>query len=150
VRLAAALNSLRLALAALGLVTITYQFAERYALPAFRPANFFSFFTIQSNLIAIAVLAAAATTRPVDPPRRLLPMRVALVWLAYPLVYLGYTLVRGQIANWYPYPFVDVAHLGYGGVLARSAALLLVGIGLAAAVAAIGNGLGSRAATRAT
>jgi hypothetical protein len=64
VSLAAALKTFRLAFAALGLVAIAYQFAERHALPEFRPANFFSFFTIQSNLIAIAVLAATATISP--------------------------------------------------------------------------------------
>lgn len=30
-------------------------------------------------------------------------------WLVYPLVYLGYTLVRGAIVAEYPYPFLDLA-----------------------------------------
>lgn len=29
-------------------------------------------------------------------------------WLAYPLTYLGYTLVRGAITAEYPYPFLDL------------------------------------------
>lgn len=38
------------------------------------------------------------------------------VWLVYPLAYLGYWLVRGPIVGEYPYFFVDVGELGYGGV----------------------------------
>jgi len=37
-------------------------------------------------------------------------------WLAYPIVYLGYWLVRGPIVGEYPYFFIDVAELGYAGV----------------------------------
>jgi hypothetical protein len=55
--------------------------------------------------------------------------RVRLAWLVY-------TLFRGEIVDWYPYPFVDVSALGYGGVLARS-----VGPTLGFAVAALGAAL---------
>ena len=33
--------------------------------------------------------------------------------LIAPLAYGIYTLVRGPIVNWYPYPFIDVSKLGY-------------------------------------
>jgi hypothetical protein len=127
--------------------------------------NFFSFFTIQSNIIAALVLLTGAILLP-TPTRRwdlvrggaaiymvltgvvyntlltnvdtlqttdpwannvvhrimpavmlvdfvLVPLahrirwREALVWTAYPLLYLVYTLVRGPIVDWYPYPFLD-------------------------------------------
>jgi hypothetical protein len=42
-------------------------------------------------------------------------------WLIYPLVYLGYTLLRGSFAAWYPYPFINVIDLGYGKVFMNSA-----------------------------
>ncbi|BFU42734.1 Pr6Pr family membrane protein [Krasilnikovia sp. MM14-A1004] len=42
--------------------------------------------------------------------------RYALYWLAFPLFYLGFALVRGLIVHKYPYPFLDVNDLGYGGV----------------------------------
>jgi hypothetical protein len=42
--------------------------------------------------------------------------RYALYWLAFPLGYLGFALVRGLIVDAYPYPFVDVGALGYDGV----------------------------------
>lgn len=38
-------------------------------------------------------------------------------WLLYPLAYLGYTLARGSIVHFYPYPFIDVGQLGYGAAL---------------------------------
>lgn len=39
--------------------------------------------------------------------------RVVPLWLVYPLGYLAYSLLRGAIAGWYPYPFIDAATLGY-------------------------------------
>lgn len=43
-------------------------------------------------------------------------LRGALGWLAFPVAWLAYTLVRGEIVDWYPYPFLDVRDHGYGGV----------------------------------
>jgi len=31
------------------------------------------------------------------------------LWIIYPIAYLIVTLVRGGVANWYPYPFFDLA-----------------------------------------
>jgi hypothetical protein len=44
-------------------------------------------------------------------------------WLIYPLVYLVYILTRGAIYGVYPYPFIDVVHLGYSRVLVNSLAV---------------------------
>ena len=185
------LSLARLGFATLAIVAMTYQFATLNVHPGYAKGNFFSFFTIQSNILAVAALfmlvavprerrsplvegareAAVLyiaitgvvfalllgglqeelqTTTPwvdtvvhkvmpvvlvldwlVDPPRRRLPAWTALAWLAYPAAWLAFTLVRGEIVDWYPYPFVDVSTLGYGGVLARAAGLT-VGIALAA------------------
>nr|WP_294776957.1 Pr6Pr family membrane protein [uncultured Flavobacterium sp.] len=38
-------------------------------------------------------------------------------WLLYPLFYLVYILLRGQLSGYYPYPFLDVAQLGWEKVL---------------------------------
>jgi hypothetical protein len=43
-------------------------------------------------------------------------VRYPLYWLAYPLAYLAFALVRGAIEHRYPYPFLDVNQLGYRGV----------------------------------
>jgi hypothetical protein len=34
-------------------------------------------------------------------------------WLIYPAVYGVYTLIRGPIVDWYPYPFLDPRQQGY-------------------------------------
>lgn len=55
-----------------------------------------------------------------------------LGWLVYPLGYFGYVLARGHGIGFYPYPFVDVASLGYAQVLLNALAMLggfiLVGV----------------------
>ena len=185
------LNIARLAFATTAVVAMTYQFASS-ADSSFQQANFFSFFTIQSNILAVAALfllvlvprsrrtalvdgarSAAVlymaitgvvfalllsglqedlqTTIPwvdfvvhklmpvvlvadwlIDPPRHRLPRWTVLAWLAYPLAWFAYTLARGADVDWYPYPFVDVSRLGYGGVLGRSV-MFVAGFALAGA-----------------
>lgn len=46
-----------------------------------------------------------------------LTVRRTVPWLIFPAIYLVYSLVRGPIVGWYPYPFLnpDTAG-GYGGV----------------------------------
>ncbi|MFL6158976.1 MAG: Pr6Pr family membrane protein [Marmoricola sp.] len=39
------------------------------------------------------------------------------LFLVIPVGWLVYTLVRGEIVEWYPYPFIDVNEHGYGVVL---------------------------------
>lgn len=41
-------------------------------------------------------------------------------WLAYPLIYIAYSLTRGAIVAWYPYWFVDVTQLGYPTALTNT------------------------------
>lgn len=53
-------------------------------------------------------------------------------WLIYPLAYLGYTLLRGSFANWYPYPFINVTELGYSKALINSGMVTVVFIVIAA------------------
>ncbi|MEP7185321.1 MAG: Pr6Pr family membrane protein [Rhodanobacter sp.] len=47
--------------------------------------------------------------------------RRLLAWLLYPLGYLAYALARGAIDGRYPYPFLEVATLGYPRVLMNAA-----------------------------
>ena len=168
----------RVAFALLTLLAIAVQL-QRSINSGFSAANFFSFFTIESNLIAVAVLLWAAsrdtarrspfavdlirgaavlymsitgvvyglllaglqqelqTTIPwvdivvhrlmplvmvadwlIDPPHGRIELRRALVWLAYPLLYAVYSLIRGPIVKWYPYPFLNPDHVGGYGVVA--------------------------------
>jgi phosphoglycerol transferase MdoB-like AlkP superfamily enzyme len=78
-------------------------------------------------------------------PKGRLAFRDILPWLAFPLVYLGYCLVRGTVDGWYPYYFIDVSKLGYS-VTARNAAVVTAVFGVVAvAVVALDRVLGRRA-----
>ncbi len=55
-----------------------------------------------------------------------LSWRAPLAWCAWPLAYFAYALVRGAILHSYPYPFIDVAGLGYGRATLNALGLLLV------------------------
>lgn len=56
-------------------------------------------------------------------------------WLIFPAAYLVYTLIRGPIVDWYPYPFLDprpphsYAEVAVGSVVVLLA-ILLIGVGL--------------------
>jgi hypothetical protein len=49
-----------------------------------------------------------------------------IVWQLYPAAYFAYALIRGAMNHWYPYPFLDVATLGYLRVLINACVVLLV------------------------
>ncbi len=49
-----------------------------------------------------------------------------LYWIVFPLSYLIYSLIRGSLINWYPYPFLNAAKLGYTKVLANISIMLIV------------------------
>jgi hypothetical protein len=72
-------------------------------------------------------------------PRAGLRWKDAAVWLIYPGVYLGYVLAKGAVSGVYPYPFVDVKVLGYGGVFVRAGVFLLVFLGLGLLAVALGR-----------
>jgi hypothetical protein len=74
-----------------------------------------------------------------DPPTQRLGLRHVAYWLAYPLLWVTYTLVRGPLADWYPYPFLDPAREGYTSVLAYCVAISLVVTIIGGAIAWIGN-----------
>lgn len=70
----------------------------------------------------------------VDPPTTRLDARDAALWLAFPLAYVTYTLARGAIVHWYPYPFLDVDARGYPIVGAYVASIFVFTLVLAAVV----------------
>ncbi|MEV6874738.1 Pr6Pr family membrane protein [Amycolatopsis sp. NPDC051128] len=49
-------------------------------------------------------------------PRGALAWRTVWWSLLYPLTWLAFTLPRGALTGFYPYPFVDAGALGYGSV----------------------------------
>lgn len=185
--------------ALLVVVAIIVQFADAARRPGFRPLNFFSFFTIESNILAAAVFAFGAiaqwrgkkpgprfavlrgaavlymvTTGIVynvllsgledslqtplgwvnvvlhdlfplavlldwlaDLPRTRIAHRKVLLWLIFPAIYAAYSLVRGPIAHWYPYPFLDPRTHGYARVAAMCVIIAVVIYGLGLLVAAV-------------
>lgn len=184
---ARARRALRLLGAAATLVAVVVQFRHSVLGNGFSALSFFSFFTIQSNLFAAALLACSGlrgaqgldgwrgaamlylgltglvygvllagyqvqlqTTIPwVDVVlHRAMPLLVAAdwllqrpasqpgwrrpaLWLVYPLLYLGYSLLRGPYAGWYPYPFLDPANGGYASVAAYALGIAAVTLLLA-------------------
>jgi hypothetical protein len=185
------LGGSRVLLGALALAAVAVQLVHGIDTPPFSATEFFSYFTIESNLIAAGVLIVAGLhalrggsrsdrldawrgaatlymaitgivysamlagqdsellawvdlvlhyAMPValvvdwaiDLPRRPIPFRRAIAWLVFPAAFIVYTLARGAIADWYPYPFVDVADRGYPAVIVTT---LILGAGMLAAIA---------------
>lgn len=100
-----------------------------------------------NSVVHIAMPVVVVLDWLVDPPATPIPLRRALVWLAYPLAWTAYTLVRGPLAHWYLYPFLDPAQVGGAGGVAVS--VLVVGVlmlVLVLAASAVGNALSRRRA----
>ncbi len=53
--------------------------------------------------------------------------------LVFPVIYAAYSLVRGPLVHWYPYPFLDLDRNGIGQVTVN-VVFLLVGLSLLAAM----------------
>ncbi len=68
---------------------------------------------------AVSLLAWLAS-----PDHGTLRWRHAVAWLAFPLLYLVWVLLRGARSGEYPYPFLDAAGLGLSVVLFNAVALL--------------------------
>lgn len=171
----------------------------------FNPLNFFTFFTILSNLLAMGVLLEGGrrmlTGAPPVPDmirgaavvymtvtyivfaillrdlqeelqthvawvdsvlHRVMPIavmadwliepphtpitfrRAAIPWLAFPLVWTAFTLVRGAIDGRYPYPFLDPANGGYGVVALYCVAIFGLFLAVIWLTAAAGTALRER------
>lgn len=161
--------------------------------PAFSPLNFFSYFTIESNILAAIIFLISAwgawrnkhsntfalirgaavlymvttgivysfllsdvdvqttgwvnvilhTVMPVavfadwlfDRPARRIAFKDTMAWLVFPLCFLGYSLIRGALVGWYPYPFLNPQEGGYGRVAATCAAIAVAILGLSWVIA---------------
>lgn len=91
---------------------------------------------IVDNILHVAVPLLYLVWWLLYTPRYYLHWRDLLPWLVLPLFYLVYSLIRGSIVNWYPYPFLNAGIEGYGRVAINSffvlLAFLIVGLGLIA------------------
>lgn len=59
-------------------------------------------------------------------PRPRIDLPTVLCSLLYPVTWIIYTLIRGAIWSWYPYPFLDVPSHGYGRVALNGLAVTVV------------------------
>jgi hypothetical protein len=56
---------------------------------------------------------------------------VTVALLGWPLAWIGYTFAHGAATGWYPYPFLDVAKIGYAHAIRNTAAVFVLAIVLA-------------------
>lgn len=61
------------------------------------------------------------------------------LWLIFPVAYGVYSLIRGPIVDWYPYPFIDPRAQGYVSLTIGLVVLLVVFVVLAVAMASLGD-----------
>lgn len=54
------------------------------------------------------------------PPKKALPGKAIALWVIFPILYVVYTLVRGSVVSWYPYPFLNPSASSYTQVIAIS------------------------------
>ncbi|GAA4369857.1 Pr6Pr family membrane protein [Agromyces bauzanensis] len=71
------------------------------------------------------------------PGRRYVEWRRIWTIAIFPLAWVAYSMIRGAVTGWYPYPFLNPAQeAGYGGVavyvIAIASFILLVGAGIIA------------------
>jgi hypothetical protein len=188
-------GALRIVAGLLVLAALLTQIVDDSLHHAFKPGQYFAYFTIESSMMNVAVLLFAgvqAFRRPCEgerltsirasilayavvtglvynlllrnlppvgyqgiqwpneilhvwvpifividfflaPGRRRIPWR-RLWWVAsYPLAWLAFTMVRGSLTGWYPYPFLEPS--GPGGY----AGILLYVLGIAALILGIGS-----------
>jgi hypothetical protein len=78
-------------------------------------------------------------------PRGLTSARIAGLSLLFPFCWLAFTLIRGAVIHWYPYPFIDVTRLGYGKAILNCFWVALLLFGLAAGATALDSRLAHRA-----
>ena len=64
----------------------------------------------------------------ISPLARKISFRQTLVWLLFPVAYVIYSLIRGPIVDWYPYPFLDPADGGYVKVLIVSLGIAVIAL----------------------
>jgi hypothetical protein len=71
-----------------------------------------------------------------------------IVWwsLAYPLLWLAFTLIRGAATGFYPYPFLEADELGYPRVVVNCVLIAVLFLALAAALMLLDQRLSRRPA----
>ncbi len=98
---------------------------------------------VVDKLLHVVVPLLAVLAWVVVGPRRQAARPQVLGALLWPVLWVAFTLVRGSITGWWPYPFVDVDTHGWGRVL-----LNLVGIAVLFGVLGAAFAVADRALAR--
>lgn len=77
-------------------------------------------------------------------PKGMLRLKHISLWVIYPLTYFAYALLRGHLLASYPYPFIDVAKLGYPQVFINAGGLLAGFVGISLVLIGLDRWLGRR------
>ena len=67
----------------------------------------------------------------IDLPQFRIRVGSAMVGLIFPTADLAYSLIRGPLVDWYPYPFLDPGPSGYLPVIVTSVGIAIGGLLLA-------------------
>jgi hypothetical protein len=74
------------------------------------------------------------------PPKNKLSLSRTWKWLLFPAAYMVYSLIRGSVTDFYPYPFLNPAKTGgYGGVTLYCLGIAVALFGLVWVVTLAGN-----------
>lgn len=91
---------------------------------------------IVDNLLHVVVPVLYVLYWFIFTPKKVLQWKNLAPWLIFPALYLLYSLLRGPMADWYPYPFLHAGKIGYGQVTINSVfvllAFMLTGLGVIA------------------
>jgi len=97
--------------------------------------------TVLHRVMPVAVMADWL----IAPPRRPLTFGKALIpWLAPPLAWTTFTLIRGAVDGWYPYPFLNPDNGGYGTVALYAVGILGLMLAVIWLTATVGTALRAR------
>lgn len=88
--------------------------------------------TVLHYVMPLAVLADWF----VAPPGRTIQFKRALRWVLFPTAYVAYSLLRGAVVDWYPYPFLNPDERSYARIAVTCAVMLVAVVGLTALLAA--------------
>jgi hypothetical protein len=89
--------------------------------------------TVLHYLIPLAVVADWL----IDRPTRRIPLRRALWWLVFPIAYVVYSLIRGAVVGWYPYPFLNPINGGHGMVALTCLGIAVGGVVMVAIISRV-------------
>lgn len=60
-----------------------------------------------------------------NPPKKSPSRKAVALWLIFPVAYVTYTLIRGAVVEWYPYPFLNPLTSSYIHVVVISIVIAL-------------------------